>query len=103
MGRKRVTLAIDADALRAAMAGKETFSERAEKYGVSRQAVNGWLEAARIPPRALAELARDLDLAPDVVDAILAPAQDGKDPKRKRRRFTVTLHVDEHLYDDVKE
>lgn len=94
MGRKKITLAMDSDALRDAMAGRETFSERAQKYGVSRQAINGWLEAGRIPPRAIAEIAQDLDLTPEVVNKILAPSKlEGK----KRRRFSITITVDEHL------
>jgi transcriptional regulator with XRE-family HTH domain len=74
------------------MAGKETFSERAEKYGVSKQAINGWLSNGRIPPRAFYEIARDLDISSDLVAEILAPA--AQSPKRKWV-LTVTLEESE--------
>ena len=88
MGRQKVTIPFDAEKLREAMAGKETFSERAEKYGVSKQAISGWLTAGRIPPRALYEIARDLEIPPALVAEILAPA--AQTPKRKWV-LTVTL------------
>ncbi len=92
MGRKRTTLAIDPVKLREAVAGRETWSDYAEKFGVTKQAISAWLSEGRIPARALIEIARDLDLAPEVVEAILEPSTRAHAQKRK---WTITLTVEE--------
>lgn len=83
-------LAIDTTVLRRLLAGKETFSERAEKYGVSKQAVSGWLSEGRMPPRAIAEILRDLDCSIEDTEALLAPQKE-KAAKKKRWVLKVTL------------
>lgn len=92
MGRKPVSLAIDSEMLRKALEGRETFSERAAKYGVSRQAVANWLAEGRMPPRALAEIAMDLNLPAELVDAILAPSARALERKKK---WVLTITFDE--------
>jgi hypothetical protein len=90
MGRNSVRLKIDSDALRLIVGDRATWSDIAEKYGVSRQAVSGWLAEGLIPPRALAEMARDLDLSPKQLDEILAPQQE-KIRERKKWKITITV------------
>jgi len=90
MSRPSVRLKIDSERLRAAIGSKVTWSEIAEKYGVTRQAVNGWLSEGRIPPRALAEITKDLGLSPDTVKEILAPSE--KEPKKK---WVLTITLEE--------
>ncbi len=93
MPKKRVMLSIDTAELRAALAGKETFSELAQKYGVSKQAVNGWLDTARIPPRALVEIARDLDLSPEQIDNILCR---GDETSTAKKKWTLKVTLEEN-------
>jgi transcriptional regulator with XRE-family HTH domain len=78
MGRKPISLNINVDAFRKAVGDKLTWSDIAEKYGVTRQAVNGWLQDGRIPPRALMEIMKELKLEPEIVKAILEPYQKPK-------------------------
>lgn len=92
MGRNKVNLSINGDVLRALMKGKETWSERAEKYGVTKQAVSNWLSEGRMPPRALIELVRDLDLSPEQVEEILGPQHE---KMKARKRWKITVFVDE--------
>lgn len=103
MGKPRTSINIDSDALRMAMSGVETFSERAREYGVTRQAINGWLQAGRIPPRAFAEIVRDLQFDVETVEKILTVPRTklkDSDPARKRRRYKFTIFVDEYLEDE---
>jgi transcriptional regulator with XRE-family HTH domain len=94
MGRQRVNLEINPEKLRSLLKGKETFSERAEKYGVSKQALSNWLEEGRMPPRAIIELLRDLDVSPEDVDELLSPQKE-KEADRKNKKFVMTLTVEE--------
>lgn len=96
MGRKFVTIKFDPNKLREVMAGRETFSERAEKYGVTRQAIQGWLDSGRIPPRALIEIIRDLDLSTEVVNALLGkPEGDDSEPTKTKKKYVLTLTLEE--------
>lgn len=93
MSRKSVRIAFDAEYLRELMAGRESWTERAQKYGVSKQAVNGWLSDGRIPPRAMVEIVRDLDLSPDQVERLLYKPQSDRP---KRVVITATIEIVEH-------
>ena len=85
MGRTKVSLRIDSDKLRAAMKAHDgNWSEFAQKYGVTKQAVSNWLSEGLIPPRAIAEIARELSLHSDVIDEILSPQSDYVESKNKR-------------------
>lgn len=90
MGRNKTTLPINADLLRDLIKSKETFSERAEQFGVSKQALNQWMVEGRMPPRALCELVMDLKLPKETVDDLLKPALTQLEAK-KRWTLTVTL------------
>lgn len=90
MGRNKVSLPFDPAVFRELLKGRETFTERAQKYGVSKQAVNGWIEAGRIPPRALCELAMDLELSDEDVQRLLKPTL-AKNEEKKKWTLTVTL------------
>lgn len=92
MGRQTVNLAIDTELLKSIVKEKETWTERAQKYGVTKQAVSGWLTSGRIPPRALVEIVRDLDLTPEQVEAILAPQ---KEKAEERKKWKITVYVEE--------
>lgn len=89
MSRKSVMLDIDSTKLREAIADRSTFSDLAQKYGVTRQAINNWLNDGKIPPRALVEIARDLDLLPEVIEQILAPSTE----KHKNPKIVITIEL----------
>lgn len=72
MGRKKVTIPINTKEFRDILNYKNILlSEIAHKYGVTRQAVNGWLKFERIPPRVLINISKDFGLKPQEVDKIL--------------------------------
>lgn len=101
MGKHRTRIEFNPDALKKALDGVESFSDRADKFGVTRQAINGWFSEGLIPPRALAEIVRDLNLSVETVTEILSPIiKKKKKIEGPRRRYTVTIEVDEHIYDD---
>jgi len=83
MGRKSTTLKINAEKLRAAVGSHETWSAYAEKFGVTKQAVSNWLSTGKIPPRALFEIVRDLDIPKDILDEILISAEEASWPSRQ--------------------
>lgn len=90
MGRSRVSLPIDVDRLKSAIGSKCSWSDIATKYGVSKQAVSNWLADGRIPPRALIEIAHDLNLDAETVDEILKPSIEVKQ-KKKQWRVLITV------------
>lgn len=76
MGRKRTTIPINSEKLREAVAGRETWTGIAEQFGVTKQAVSEWLRTGRIPPRALIEICRELNIPQDLLEDILEPVQE---------------------------
>lgn len=95
MPKTSVRLKIDGDMLRKLIGSKTTWTEYAEKYGVTKQAVSAWLTEGRIPPRALVEVARELDLSPEQVEDVLAP-QAQKEKARRQWKVTVLIDEPEH-------
>lgn len=91
MAKKSVMLDINVDKLRQLMSNaRETFSERAQKYGVTRQAIQHWLDGGRMPPRAIIELLRDLDASPADTEELLAPQKE-----KAKKKWKVTITVEE--------
>lgn len=85
MGRHAVTIPIDSDMLRKVISDNNfTPSKLSRAYGVTRQAVNGWFKAGRIPPRVLADLARELNLPPEIVKEIV----------RKENRYAIKIQIE---------
>lgn len=94
MGRTPVNMAVNKEILRGLLESLGPLSERAEKYGVTKQAINGWLNTGLIPPRALSELVMELGIDAETVKSLLEVGE--RKQKGKRRRYTFTLHVDEY-------
>lgn len=92
MSRNTTRLKIDGEILRSLIASKETFSERAAKQGVSKQAVHSWIVEGLIPPRALCELVIDLDVSIDDLNELLEPQ---RKHIAKRRKFVATIIIEE--------
>ena len=100
MGRRKTTIPVDGTALRDAVErSPATWSSLAERLGVTRQTVSGWVSKGRIPPRQLADLAKELGLGAGEVRRIMAreeatilfrsnrnvdvsPPDEGEDPRR---------------------
>ena len=92
MSKESVRLSIDSDLLKKVIGSKTTWAAIAEKYGVTRQAVSNWLSEALIPPRALVEIVKELDLSPELVDEILSP-QKQKEKTKKRKVITIEVSI----------
>lgn len=92
MGRASIMLRVDSEVLRRLISGKETFSERAQKFGISKQALNQWMTDGKMPPRAIAELVHDLDIGIDDVNALLEPQRKASAEKKK---WTLTVTLEE--------
>lgn len=86
MGRTPVTIRIDGEMLRKALKDHDLkFSDRAEKYGVTRQAINSWFSHGRIPPRALIEMAMEAGLSKEQLDQIIVNTKDETETTEKRK------------------
>lgn len=94
MGRAPINMSVNKEMLRGLLESLGPLSERAEKYGVTKQAINGWLQTGSIPPRALSELVRELGIDAEQVKQLLEVGD--RKHKGKKRRYTLTLHVDEY-------
>lgn len=85
MGKTSHRLDIDPEELRLVMTNNNYTPSRAAKaYGVTRQAVNGWFKSGKIPPRALAEIAKEMELSPDIIDSIL----------KKKQKYKIKIQIE---------
>ena len=74
MGRKSVMIAFDPAAFRDLVKGHgKTLTDLETITGVTKQAINGWLSYAKIPPRQLHTIAQGLKWKSDEVARILKP------------------------------
>lgn len=87
MGRHKTTIPFNSNKLREILKGVETLVAFGEKNGVSKQAVQQWLDNSRIPPRVLYEAIRTLDVSPQDMEELLQIAPETK----KRWVLTMTL------------
>lgn len=87
MSRAKVRLAINSEKLRQLVKDKETFSELAQRYGVTKQAVSQWLSDGEMPPRAIVELVRDLDVSQEDLEELLAPQLE----KSNKKKWVITI------------
>lgn len=97
MGRKSVSLKIDGDALRRIMRDHDlVFSDRAREFGISKQALNGWMSCNRMPARALIELAIDVKLSREQVDEILVRTDiRDKEKNNSKKIWKINIEVEE--------
>lgn len=84
MGRTSVRIPIDADLFRDLIKGAYTLTKLAEVSGVTKQAVNAWLEEGRIPPKVIADLVKELNWDVETVEKLVRP----------RTSFTITIHIE---------
>lgn len=95
MGRDRVTIPFNVEAFKKYIKESGTFSERAQSFGVSKQAMNSWFQLERIPPRALAEIALDLKLSPEAMAEILL-VKTNVAYKKRTKRLKYSIEIYEH-------
>lgn len=98
MAKQSLRLSVDGELLRKLIGSKGTWSDLADKYGVTKQAVSGWLSDGLMPPRALVEIARELDLSPEQIEEVLAPQAK---KAKARKQWKVTVLIDEPETDDT--
>lgn len=98
MGRRRTTIPINATAFRQVFKDEREidFSKIAEGFGVTRQAVNGWLVNGRIPPRALAEIIKVYDVKPDEVEMITDCEPVEIKTAKKKKIYSIEINFYEH-------
>jgi len=78
---------IQTNQLRKALADRgRSIASLEALLGVSRQAVNGWFQKDRIPPRKLADIARELKISNEEFDAITMKRSDSLVPLFKIER-----------------
>jgi hypothetical protein len=94
MGRRTTRIRIDSERLRKAVGSQESWSAYAEKFGVTRQAVCNWLAEGKIPPRALFEIARDLNLSSEVINEILVA---GEELELPNRQIVIRISIEESI------
>lgn len=92
MSRQSIRLRVDGDVLRRLIKDRETFSDRAQKFGISKQALNEWMVEGLMPPRAIAEFLMDINASTEDTNALLEPQRKSMTEKKK---WTVTLTVEE--------
>lgn len=100
MGRNKVRLSINPEKLRSLIKENHTFSEMAQKYGVTKQAVSQWVTDGQMPPRAIVELVKDLDISSEDVEELLAPQM--ASVLRRRREMPVHPGYLEELAEDLE-
>ena len=71
------------------------YANIAEGWGVTRQAVNGWLTTGRIPPRAMAEIIKAHDVDPKDVERLMDVPPDAE-KKKPKKIFTIELNIYQH-------
>lgn len=87
MARPTTMIPIQTNQLRKALADRDRSIASLEALlGVSRQAVNGWFQRDRIPPRKLADIARDLNITEEEFEAITMRQKDSLVPLFKIER-----------------
>lgn len=85
MGKTATTIQINSHEFRKMLNGQYvSFADLAKKYGVTRQAVNGWLNTGRIPPRVLANIALDFKIPPEMIKEIL---------KKESKISSITIEI----------
>jgi hypothetical protein len=90
MSRPKVMLPINPNVLRRLIGERETFSERAQKFGVTRQALNSWFNEGAMPPRALIEFGMDIQISKEDLDQLLL-----KSPQKPGKKVTVVIITEE--------
>ncbi len=91
MGRNSTRLKINGEVLREILKEHNlNFSERAERYGVTKQALNSWLSEGLIPPRALVELVLDLKIPKEHLDNIIINSSPDI-PSSKKKKWVITI------------
>jgi transcriptional regulator with XRE-family HTH domain len=95
MGRRPINLKINGDALSSFLKNNDhSFSDRATQFGISKQAINGWITNGIISPRALAELAIEFNIPPDLLKIILL--RPGEiDLKKGKKSWTIKVTLEE--------
>lgn len=99
MGRNRTTIPFNVESFKRHVKEGSTFSERATEFGVSKQAMNGWFQTQRIPPRALAEIAMDLKFAPDIMAEILE-VKTNKAHAAVTKKIRYSIEIYEHVEEE---
>lgn len=99
MGRNRTTIPFNVEAFKKYVKESSSFSERAKEFGVSKQAMNSWFSTGRIPPRALAEIAIDLNFTADVMTEILS-VKSNKAHASLTKKIKYSIEIYEHVEDN---
>jgi hypothetical protein len=88
VSRPSVTIPFNPVPLKAALIERQwTLEMVGDFFGISRQAVNAWFSAERIPPRRLIDLAEKLNLPSNLVEQVVDKQDSVKDYAREVLRL----------------